>query len=381
MKNSFVLLCIIAFISIFASKQAFADDIKPTVSIESIETDNNNDIDTTNNEVIIPHNVKKISLNLKVENYSDSYNGKVLYYFEGIDNKPVEINSDLQVITYANLKGGKYKFHTLLTDNNGKVIDEHILQVSKELNIFEYKITKILILTTLIVVLIIVYRKLLVERTRKLNENHKRYEKLVDETITAIANTIDAKDKDTNGHSQRVAKYSAKIARRMGIDEEMVKVIYYTGLLHDIGKIGIPDKILNKPSGLNDKEYEIIKRHTIIGGDILNEITIVNNIADGARYHHEKYDGTGYPFGLKGEDIPLVARIIGVADTYDAMHSDRVYRKGLSYEYILEEFKRCAGKQLDPEITKIAIELIEEKLQEEYKKSIQRKYIKSETQI
>ncbi len=256
-----------------------------------------------------------------------------------------------------------------------------LIYINRHLSLFEYRKVKIITIIIVLVVSFIFYRKLLKEKTRKLKEQHERYERLVDETITAIANTIDAKDKDTNGHSRRVADYSAKIARKMGIDEEMVKVIYYTGLLHDIGKIGIPDKILNKPSGLDDNEYEIIKRHTLIGGDILNEITIVNNIADGARYHHEKYDGTGYPFGLKGDNIPLVARIIGVADTYDAMHSDRVYRKGLSDEYILEEFKRCSGKQLDPEITRIAIQLIEEKLQQKYKKELEKRYVKNEIRV
>ena len=134
--------------------------------------------------------------------------------------------------------------------------------------------------------------------------------------------------------------------------------LYYTALLHDIGKIGIPDNVLNKPGRLNDAEYEIIKKHTTIGYDILKEITMIDHIADGANYHHERYDGKGYNNGLKGQEIPLAARIICVADAFDAMYSKRSYRNNLAKDYILDELEQCAGKQFDPQIAKIMIDMI-----------------------
>ena len=139
-------------------------------------------------------------------------------------------------------------------------------------------------------------------------------------------------------------------------DEALRKI----ALLHDIGKIGIPDAVFNKPSRLTDEEYEIMKSHVLIGGDILKDFTIVQDVADGARYHHERYDGKGYAKGLKGEEIPLNARIIGIADAFDAMTSNRVYRQKMDMDYVLSELHKGSGTQFDPNIVKIMISLIEE---------------------
>lgn len=195
---------------------------------------------------------------------------------------------------------------------------------------------------------------------QELDEKQKQLQHVTLQTITTIANIIDAKDEYTKGHSQRVADYSAAIAQALGYDEEYVNNVRYIGLLHDIGKIGIPDSILNKPGKLTDEEFELMKRHVEIGGNILKDNCMIKDLADGARYHHERYDGRGYMQHLKGEEIPEIARIIGLADAYDAMTSNRVYRKRLTDEQVLEEMERCSGTQFDPRIASVFIDLLKQ---------------------
>lgn len=197
-------------------------------------------------------------------------------------------------------------------------------------------------------------------KMKQLEKQKRIYRSIVNQSLETFAHAIDAKDKDTNGHSIRVATYSRELARRMGFSSEIQEQIYYMGMLHDIGKIGIPDSILNKPGKLTEDEMLIIRSHPTIGGKILKDFTAIEGISDGARYHHERYDGTGYNKGLKGKEIPLYARIICVADCYDTMASHRVYKENRDDDYILEEFKRCSGKQFDPEIVPYMIEMIED---------------------
>lgn len=185
---------------------------------------------------------------------------------------------------------------------------------------------------------------------RKLEEKTKELEAASLASVNAVAALIDARDNYTKGHSERVAAYSVKIAENMGWSEEKVRRLYEIALLHDVGKIGVPDKILLKPEALNIEEMEIMKNHTIIGADILKNITSVMDLELGARYHHERYDGKGYPEGLKGEEIPILARIICVADSFDAMSSNRCYRRKLSNEQIRKELLSGSGKQFDPEV-------------------------------
>ena len=177
-------------------------------------------------------------------------------------------------------------------------------------------------------------------------------------SLKTFTGFIDAKDPYTNGHSKRVAVYTKRIAGEMGYSGEELDRIYYVALLHDCGKIGVPDSILGKPGKLTDEEYEIIKSHTVRGGEILSSFKSLKNVGEGALYHHERYDGKGYPEGRAGEDIPLIARMICVADSFDAMNTNRVYRKKLSKEGILEEIERNKGRQFDPEIADIMIRLI-----------------------
>ena len=200
-----------------------------------------------------------------------------------------------------------------------------------------------------------------VERqTRLAEERLHASERLFEETVVALAKAIDAKDKYTSGHSQRVAEYSREIALRAGKSKEEQDAIYHMGLLHDIGKIGIPLEIINKTARLNDEEYKTIKTHTVIGADILETIVEFPGLLVGARSHHERYDGKGYPDGLAGKAIPEEARIIAVADAYDAMTSKRSYRSILSQETVRAEIERGRGTQFDPYFADIMLQMIDE---------------------
>ena len=195
---------------------------------------------------------------------------------------------------------------------------------------------------------------------KELSERSRDIERMTMQTITTIANTIDAKDEYTRGHSKRVSEYSAAIATELGLHSIEISNIRFIGLLHDIGKIGIPDSVLNKPGKLTSEEYQVMKAHTTAGAEILKDIDMIPGLEIGARYHHERVDGKGYPEGLSGGNIPYIAKIIAVADAYDAMSSNRVYRKRLSTEKILSELEKGRGTQWDEEITNVMIKLITE---------------------
>ncbi|MBQ6695269.1 MAG: HD-GYP domain-containing protein [Lachnospiraceae bacterium] len=197
-------------------------------------------------------------------------------------------------------------------------------------------------------------------RTWKIRKKQKEFESIVNQSFKMFANLIDAKDPYTLGHSRRVALYSKELAKRMGISQEERDRLYYIALLHDIGKIGITDAILNKKGKLTPEERAEIEKHVTIGGAILKDFTALKGIAEGAKYHHERYDGTGYATGIKGEKIPLFARIIAVADSFDAMSSERCYRPKLEMPVIIEELKNGSGTQFDPKIAALMLEMIEE---------------------
>lgn len=187
----------------------------------------------------------------------------------------------------------------------------------------------------------------------------KNMDNIISQSMNTFANLVDAKDTYTKGHSTRVSYYTARIAEKMGFSDEEVRNLGYIALMHDCGKIGIPDDILTKPSKLTDEEFKIMQGHTTYGGKVLKDFTAINGIVEGALYHHERYDGNGYPKGLKGTDIPIYARIICVADALDAMNSDRCYRPHLQPDVIKQELKNNAGTQFDPDVVECALELIE----------------------
>lgn len=201
------------------------------------------------------------------------------------------------------------------------------------------------------------YRK---DLQRRLDEKTREMERITIQAIMTVANTVDAKDDYTKGHSMRVAAYSELLAQRLGWKEEDIQNIYYVAMLHDVGKIGVPDAVLNKPFKLTDLEFRLIKGHTIMGAEILKDFKMFPNVSTGAKYHHERYDGKGYPEGLKGESIPLMARVIGLVDSYDAMTSNRVYRRRLNDETVMQELERGKGSQWDPEMVDIFVQLIKE---------------------
>ncbi|MBQ6538253.1 MAG: response regulator [Eubacterium sp.] len=186
------------------------------------------------------------------------------------------------------------------------------------------------------------------------------YEELFIQVVESLATAIDAKDTYTNGHSVRVAEYSKEIAKRYGYNEEKQDAVFMMGLLHDVGKIGIPDSVINKPARLTDEEFALIKTHPSVGARILSNIKKMPRLADGARWHHERYDGKGYPDGLSGEDIPEESRMIAVADAYDAMTSNRSYRRSLSQEVVRGEIEKGKGTQFDPQFADIMIQMIDE---------------------
>ena len=216
------------------------------------------------------------------------------------------------------------------------------------------------VLSSLIIFFYIYTFKMLKKSMETERNSNKKIEQTNSNLIRALVRTIDAKDRYTNGHSMRVADYAVRIAKQLGKSKEEQQIIYYSGLLHDVGKIRVPEDIINKPGKLTPEEFEHIKLHPVTGYQIIKDIYDDKMLALGVKYHHERYDGKGYPNGLSGENIPEIARIIGVADTYDAMASNRSYRKALPQEKVREEIVNGKGTQFDPQIADIMLQMIDE---------------------
>lgn len=198
------------------------------------------------------------------------------------------------------------------------------------------------------------------KQKKEMDKHREQLEEISLQLMQTLSTTIEAKDEYTRGHSYRVAEYSALIARELNWDEDEIRNLKNAAYLHDIGKIGIPDNILNKPVKLTDEELGVIKEHTVIGAEILKNITLIDHVKEAARSHHERYDGRGYPDGLKGEEIPLYARIIAVADSFDAMKSRRIYRSPLDDQVVYNEIFQNRGTQFDPELADIFLKLLDE---------------------
>lgn len=332
----------------------------------------------------IDADAEKIVFSPEVLNYSmnDPY---VSYYLEGHDKKEtVCLLSELENIVYTHIKPGKYVFRLAILDNlNGEVVESASFTIEKEIKMYQngwFTLYIVLISALLLIWVTWFITRIRTQRTllrqRYELEYAKKQIEMGNETILSIARAVDAKDTNTSEHSFRVSQYSVAIAKELGYPEKKYENLRQMALLHDIGKIGVPDAILNKPAKLTAEEYEIMKSHVIKGGEILKDFTIIDNVSVGALYHHEKYDGTGYCHGLKGEEIPLDARIIGIADAFDAMTANRVYRKRLNLDEVISELKRCSGTQFDPKLVEIMLSLIENKtidVEELYNKSKEKK--------
>ncbi len=326
----------------------------PEVRLEKFLVDNES-VDFVNGTVVLKPDVKRIKLDFTGISFISSEQISFKTKLEGFDTDFSEW-STVRTCSYTNLKPGTYKF--ILSGQSGDEVpcpQDYELTIIKKPHLYEQ--TWFISLMILIVVLgttCMVYRKI-----NRLNKEKQRIEDLSIQVIQALVTTIDAKDKYTRGHSKRVANYSVMLANALGKTETERKEIYFAALLHDIGKIGIKDEILNKEGPLTKEEYDIIKTHPDCGYKILNSISIMPTISIGAHFHHECYDGNGYPTGLKGEEIPELARIIRVADAYDAMTSNRSYRDAMPQEYVRSEIEKYRGIQFDPVIADKMLEIID----------------------
>lgn len=315
---------------------------------------------------VIPGDSDSIEVIPEILNYSIN-NPYISLYMNGIDEHPnVMTQNELASLIYSNIPAGKYDFHISLLDSKGiNVLEEVVYEIEKPYRIYDYWwfhvyafIVMMMAIAWLTWYVTATIQNFRFEKQEQEIARIRDQIRMSNETILSVANAVEARDKRTGRHSFRVAVYSMLIAVELGCDEEEIENIRQIGLLHDIGKIGVPDSILNKPDKLTKKEFEIMQRHTEIGGEILKDFTTIKNVAEGAKYHHERWDGTGYNCGLKGKEIPLTARIIGIADAFDAMTSNRVYRPAMTMDRVIEELKNGRSTQFDPELVDILLGLV-----------------------
>lgn len=288
------------------------------------------------------------------------YAGDYFVYLPSVADKE-------DVIEASDVENGEYKSKRVDFIAYHETYDEDKTPVEYPNVVMRYylnkELTSIPIFWVLVVALVawvicLINAYIVYVKTKRLVAQTQRDAEIIEQSISAFMGFIDAKDTTTNGHSKRVAKYAKELARRYGFNEAECNRVYYIGLMHDCGKIGIPDAILNKPDKLTVDEFEIIKTHTIQGDKILEEFTSIEGIREGALYHHERYDGAGYPAGLKGEEIPFIARIICVADSFDVMNSERCYQQKMTKEDILKQLKSNRGKQFDPKLVDLFLTML-----------------------
>ena len=314
----------------------------------------------TGETIVIPSNCKRVSIHAIAMTYA--HNPQVSYYMEGFDDKPIIIpKHEMRPISYTRPHSGEYVFHMSIIDvMTGKPVSSIAVKIVVEKAFYEQVWFWIIVIAAVIMMMILIVHAYTSHQMEKLLEKEKADRTFIRQMIQVFAKSIDVKDEYTNGHSFRVAEYTKMIAEKAGYDETEVENIYNIGLMHDIGKILVPNEILNKPGKLTDEEFAIMKTHPSNGYDILKEIEIMPELALGAGYHHERIDGRGYPYGKKGDEIPEVAKMIAVADTFDAMHSTRPYRKKMKMEDVIAELKRVSGTQLSEKYVNILLALIKE---------------------
>ncbi|MCH5274256.1 MAG: HD domain-containing protein [Lachnospiraceae bacterium] len=323
--------------------------------------DERNDIYGTQYDITFTNNSSKdiqnwrMHLSAPLNSVLDSYwSGSFTFVGDVLTVVPLDYNSTIRAednITFG---------FVMMTHIDSFHFSECTIEFYRETKLWQHPLFWLLLSYAVVLLIWDLVIILLSARLRKYRQQQIRDQHIINESLQTFARIIDAKDEYTKGHSLRVSLYSREIARRMGMSEDDIQNIYYIALLHDIGKIGITDNILNKPGALTEEERAVIKQHVTIGGEILKDFFSIPNIVDGALYHHERFDGNGYASGLKGMDIPLVARIICVSDSFDAMSSARCYRKAMDMDYIKKELKENAGKQFDPEIVKYMLEMIQD---------------------
>lgn len=249
---------------------------------------------------------------------------------------------------------------TMLTDSEPYPIPEVSLKFRSEYLLTDSLIFRLVVVALFVYIIAVAVFIAVSTSTRKYKKREAHEKEVINQSLKCFAHIIESKDEYTRGHYVRVATYCKELARRLGLSEDEQQNIYYSGLLHDIGNIIVPDVILQKPGALTDTEREQVQRHVLAAEDILKDLTAIQGITEGAKYHHERYDGQGYCEGLCGEAIPLVARIINVADSFDAMCSDRSFRPKASMPYVILELRDNFGKQFDPIIAQHMLDMINE---------------------
>lgn len=334
------------------------------LTVMSVEADD--DILTVENgeEIDIPSGCKRLT----IYNYALTYglnNPRISYYLEGFDDEiTYTTKQDMVPATYTNLDGGRYVFHlNVIDDRTGEIQKSLEIPIIKKIAIYETAwfwgiVGFAMIIGTALIMWL--YAK---KKTEALELKREQDRKFINQIIKTFAKCIDMRDTMNRGHSFRVAYYTKLLAEELagkrGYTEEQINDFYNIALLHDIGKLSIPDRILNKDKPLDDDEFEIMKTHAEAGEKILKEVEIVPDLAVGAGYHHERIDGKGYPHGNAGYEIPEVARIIAVADTFDAMYSTRPYRKQMELSDVVAEINRIRGTQLEDEVVDAYMKLYE----------------------
>ncbi len=375
---------------VFDYRKISSDPVPPFSIVELIRIDDERQIYNFG-EIVVPAKSRRVSIDYTGISFVSPEEVTFSTKLEGFDDAYTPWKAD-RMVSYTNLKPGTYKF-SVLSKNGDDIISDPLKPVTIIVQPAFYEhwwFWGFIIIALLVLIYILFQQRLLYlrrtrtrleflvqERTKELKElqynleqqvkdrtvelrhEKKRLQKFSMEVTKALVGTIDAKDKYTSGHSTRVAEYSRSLALAIGKTQEEAENVYYAALLHDIGKIGVPDTIINKKDKLTDEEYEIVKQHPVIGGDILKTIESMPEVSLGARWHHERYDGRGYPDHLKGNDIPEIARIIGVADSYDAMTSNRSYRKYLPQNVVRAEIEKGKGSQFDPIIAEKMLEIID----------------------
>ena len=349
------------FVYDFNESRVTAIPTKMTVS--SVDLDGERFYGDTIN---ISKDAYRVTFNLSVFGFRPNKGFTIYYKLEGVDSDYNVMDDETRIIYYTNLAGGDYVFSVYAVDEYGQRSNEITINLTKEKKIYEQIWFWIILAILGLGIIVLITFTIIHIKTKQSLKKQLEYKNITVESIQAIARTIDAKDEYTNGHSIRVGHYSKLIAQNLGMSEDEVDNIYYIALLHDIGKIAIPDMILNKPGRLTDEEFAIMKSHTTRGAKILKGISTIPQIIEGAKSHHEKYDGSGYPEGLKGDQIPFVARIICCADCFDAMASKRVYKEPFPLDNIINEFKRCSGTQFDPHICEVVIKMMKDNILKPY---------------
>ncbi|WP_295153807.1 HD domain-containing phosphohydrolase [uncultured Ruminococcus sp.] len=332
-------------------------------SVLYIEDDNNRYYPDDSNNFVIPSTAD----NITIYGYALSYmlnDPQIQYILDGADTKPITLNkSAMGPVRYTNLSGGNYEFRLSLIDGATHTVKQtESFRIVKQKAFYEQLWFYMLCAAGLLIVaalFIWIYLKRKTAIFSQKEEEQRRTQRLFEQTVTSLVNAVDAKDKYTHGHSARVAEYSRKLAEMVGKSENECNEIYYSALLHDVGKIGVPEYIINKKGRLDDEEFEKIKEHPSMGAQILQSISEYPFLAMGAHFHHERYDGKGYPLHLKGTDIPEIARIVSVADAYDAMTSKRSYRDPIPQQKVREEIVKGSGTQFDPVFAKLMLHLID----------------------